>query len=272
MRVDYGRDTYLTYLPAIYGEEASRRDFLERLLSLYESVLGGLVGKIEDLPLLFNPFAAPGDGFPSWLSWLAGWLAFDLDEDWSDGQTRQYLAQAFDLYGWRGTASGLRRYLKLYAGVEARIVEPALETSLWCLGETSTLGFTTMLAPSELQGAVLGTSATLDQSYLMRSDDRGVALFQDIAHRFCVQIYCAELSRPGALDDARAVIEREKPAHTAYHLCVIEPRMRVGFQASIGIDAIVGKGPPPARIGMALDTGVIAADTEVTLCENREER
>ncbi len=123
MRLDYGRKTYLKFLPAIYGGRERQRDFLERFLSLHESVLGGLEGEIADLPLLFDPFAVPSSGFPSWLAWLAGWLAWDLDEDWSDQQTRQHLAQAFELYGRRGTIEGLRRYLKLYAGVEARIVD-----------------------------------------------------------------------------------------------------------------------------------------------------
>src|SRR5260370_1215630 len=42
MRVDYGRDTYLKFLPEIYSEDDQGRDFLERSLSLEESVLGGL--------------------------------------------------------------------------------------------------------------------------------------------------------------------------------------------------------------------------------------
>jgi phage tail-like protein len=262
MRVDYGRETYLKFLPAIYGREESRRDFLERFLSLHQSVLDGLEGNIADLPLLFDPFAVPDDEFPSWLSWLADWLAFDLNEAWSDAETRQYLAQAFQLYGKRGTIEGLQRYLKLYAGVEARIEEPGLETTLWSLGENSTLGFTTMLAPAHLQGAVVGTSTALDRSHITRGDDFGAALFEDRAHHFCVQVYCAELIRPGALEDVRAVIEREKPAHSTYDLCVIEPRMRIGAQARIGIDTIVAEGPPMAQIGRQLDTGVLAEEAE----------
>jgi phage tail-like protein len=269
IRVDYGHDTYLSLLPAIYGKDASRRDFLQRFLSLHESVLGGLEGVIDDLPLLFDPSAAPHGEFPSWLSWLAGWLAFDLNETWSEAETRQNLAQAFQLYGQRGTVEGLRRYLKLNAGVEARIEEPGLQAALWSLGETSTLGFTTMLAPAQPQGAVVGTSATLGQSHLTRGDDFGAALFEDVAHRFCVQVYCAELTRPGALADVQAVIEREKPAHTTYHLCVIEPRMRVGVQARVGIDAIVAQGPPAAQTGMVLGMGRLAAEAEP--CETEEE-
>jgi hypothetical protein len=67
----------------------------------------------------------------------------------------------------------------------------------------------------------------------------------------------------------RAVIEREKPAHTTYHLCVIEPRMRVGAQARLGIDTIVSQGPPPAGIGVALDTAVLAE--QATVCPEMEE-
>jgi phage tail-like protein len=269
MRVDYGRETYLSFLPAIYGKSEPHRDFLERFLSLHESVLGGVERAIADLPLLFDPAASRNGEFPSWLSWLAGWLAFDLNEVWSEANTRQYLAQAFQLYGRRGTVEGLRQYLRIYAGVEARIEEPGVQATVWSLGETSTLGFTTVLAPAHLQGAVIGTSATLDQSHLTRGEQFGAALFEDIAHHFCVQIYCAELTRPGALEDAREIIEREKPAHTSYHLCVIEPVFRVGDQARIGIDAIVAQGPPAAQIGMMLDTATLAAET--VPCEREEE-
>lgn len=257
IRVDYGRDTYLESLPAIYGEDKTKAEFLERFLSLEESVLGGLQNTIVDLPRLFDPESAPGGDFPSWLTWLAGWLAWDLNEHWSEAQARSFLAGAFALYGKRGTLEGLRRYLKVYAGVSAHISEPAADTSLWSLGESSTLGFTTMLAPAAAQGAVLDSTATIDRSHLTTGERFGAALFEDLAHRFCVQLYCAELMRRGALEDARAVLDREKPAHTQYHLCVIEPRMRVGAQARVGIDAIVADGPPPAHLGGTLDTAVL---------------
>lgn len=262
MRVDYGRDTYLQFLPALYAKDPASSEFLERFLALEQSMLAGLEKAIEDLPLLFDPHAAPAGDFPSWLSWLASWLAFDVNESWSAPQLRRYLAGAFQLYGKRGTTEGLRRYLKLYAGVEAHIEEPAAHTSIWALDGKASLGFTTMLAPSHAEGAVLDSTATLDRSYLTQTEAFGAALFADVAHRFCVRLYCADLTRPGALEDARAVIAREKPAHTVCHVCVIEPRMRVGAQASIGIDAIVAGGPEPAHFGMQLDTGVLVAKTD----------
>jgi len=258
MRVDHGRDTYLDFLPAVYARDGPQRDFLQRFLALAGSDLGGLEQAIADLPRLFDPAAAPAGEPPSWLSWLAGWLAFDLDETWTPERARDYLSRAFALYGQRGTVEGLRRYLKWYAGVEARIEEPGPETVLWSLGETSTLGFTTRLAPAHFQGAVVGTTATLGQTHLSRADGLGAALFEDTAHRFTVHVWCAELRRPGMLEAVRAVLERDKPAHTAYHLCVIEPSLRVGAQARVGIDAIVAQGPQAAQEGRALDTAVLA--------------
>jgi hypothetical protein len=117
---------------------------------------------------------------------------------------------------------------------------------------------------------VVGVSATLDQSHLTAAAPSfGGALFEDVAHRFCVHIYCAELTTPGVLDAARAVLDREKPAHTEYHLCVIEPRMRVGAQARIGVDAVVSQGPPAMQLGTALGLSALAA--EPVLCEPPQE-
>jgi phage tail-like protein len=262
IRVDYGEADYLKRLPAVYSRNEPSRHFLNALLSLYASVLGGLEDRIDDLPRLFDPQAVPDSELPSWLAWLADCLAFRLNEAWDEAQTRDYLAQAIELYGRRGTVEGLRRYLKWYAGVEAQVVEPGLQTHLWTLGESSALGLSTVLAPAHLQGAVLDSSATLNGSHLGRHADPGAALSEDRAHQFCVRVYCAELNRPGALEDAKAVIEREKPAHTSYELCVIEPRMRVGIQAQVGVDAIVGQGPPPAHVGMVMDTGVLSEQAE----------
>ena len=269
IRIDYGRATYAKFLPPVYRANPAANDFLERLLGMQGSVLGTIEGEIGDLPQLFDSYAAPSGEPPSWLGWLSGWLAFIQDEHWTEEQARQYLAQAFELYGLRGTLEGLRRYLKIYAGVEAFIGEPARDVRIWSLGDAGLLGFSTMLAPGPLQGAVLGSSAVVDQSHMTTGEDLGAALFDDVAHRFCVHVYCAELTSTNALDTVRTVIDREKPAHTAYELCVIEPSMRVGIQARIGFDSIIAASPPPAGTGFPLDSGTLGGTAE--LCEQQEQ-
>lgn len=114
--------------------------------------------------------------------------------------------------------------------------------------ETSVLGVTTMLASGMPQGAVVGTSAVLGQSKLIGGDQLGAPLFEDLAFRFSVLVRRSDLRGEEHLARLRALIEREKPAHTAFELCVIEPAMRVGYQARVGIDAVVGGPRAPARL------------------------
>jgi phage tail-like protein len=258
IRIDYGRDTYLRHLPAIYRSDPASRDFLERLLSLAQIPLGDLRHEIVQLTQLFDPAAAPDRGYPSWLNWLSGWLAWQPNDNWTEEQARKYLAEAFDLYSLRGTVEGLRRYLKIYAGVNAYIDEPALTGAAWTLGKNSSLGFTTFVTPASTSRAILDATAVLDASELTNSDDRcGTASF-GLAYCFYVSIHAAELTRPGAPSAVRAIISREKPAHTVCELCIIQPRMRVGQQCRIGIDTVVAN-PNEAQLGAPLRDVVLAA-------------
>jgi phage tail-like protein len=242
----------------LYRSDPASCDLLQRLLSLSQTSLGGLRQEIVDLPLLFDAAASPDQGYPAWLAWLCGWLAWLPDQYWTPAQARAYLAEAFSLYALRGTVEGLRRYLKIYAGVNAFISEPALTTTIWSLGENSSLGLTTMLAPASAAGAVLDSTSVLDASDLAGPDDSfGANLFADVAYQFCVSVNAGELMRPGALDAVRAVIAREKPAHTACDLCIIQPSMRVGAQCRIGIDTVVGA-PRQMQLGRRLDHVVLA--------------
>ncbi len=122
-------------------------------------------------------------------------------------------------------------------------------------GAGSVLGFTTMLAQSAPLGAVIGSTAILDRSRITAPEDLGTPLFDESAHRFSVTLQ-SSLSADQTAAVAR-VVDREKPAHTTYHLCLFEPRMRVGFQARVGIDAIVGRSAPPGRLDeTSLDSGI----------------
>ncbi|MCU0526263.1 MAG: phage tail protein [Elainella sp. Prado103] len=247
MRLEFDRPTWLQYLPPLYQHNETSRVFLERSLSLFASLLEDEETLIDDLPLLFDPQAAPDHPPQSWLDWLASWLDFPLDESWREGDRRQALAEAFShYYKQRGTMAGLQNFIQLYAGVHARLQEPSRFNHLWSLGETSTLGFNTRLVPAQAQGAVLDTTALLDQSHLIRDEDYGAPLFEDIAHHFCVQVYAAESNRPVTLTKIQQILDREKPAHTTYQICPIEARMRVGFQAQIGIDTLIGQ--PPSQM------------------------
>jgi phage tail-like protein len=261
MRIDFDHETYLQYLPPIFSENSCSRLFLARFLALFESLFSEVEGSISNLAALFDPKAVPSE----WLPWLAGWLAVDLKEDWDDARKRQTISEAFRTYALRGTAAGLRQALRRFAGVEAWIEEPILNAAWWSLAsdekapslqtETSILGFTTMLAPAEAQGAVLGTTAILDQSHLITDEQFGAPLFEDVAHQFSVLVYRGQVNTDEKVNELRTVINREKPAHTAYHLCIVQPRMRIGFQARLGIDTVIAGPMPLTRLGELTASG-----------------
>ncbi len=150
----------------------------------------------------------------------------------------------------------------------------------------SVLGCTTVLVPSEAEGAVLGTTAILDRADLIRQENYGAPLFEETAYRFSVELYPGQIGCDDGLDEIRALIEQEKPAHTDYHLCLIEPRLRVGFQARLGVDTLLGggaatptalgkagdgltlDGTPPAGLGQGAEVGTTRVEATVNLAND----
>ena len=270
IRVEFDHESYLAHLPEIYRETEPPSDFALRFLTLFESFFEEPEQAVDNMPALFDPQAVPAPYLP----WLASWLALDLPGDANESAQRADIAGAFARYARRGTASGLRDALLTLAGVHAVIEEPILNAAWWRLpgvsaacntgatgqtvwtdAATSVLGFTTGLAASAPQGAVVGTTTVLDQSRLITDEQLGEPLFDDLAYRFSVLVYPGEVSCAAKLAEVVSVLESEKPAHTVYHLCVVEPRMRVGFQARLGIDTLVGGPPVPTRLGDAPPDG-----------------
>ena len=252
IRLVHDDEGWLRHLPAFYSRDETSRVFLERALGLFETLFDREQKLVDDLPLLFDPWAAPDREGSAWLEWLADWVGTELDESWEGRRRRETVAQAFQANGERGTPRSLRRLVVLYADAHIQIDEAAAGPGLWGLGAPgSGLGFDTALAPVPAGGAVLGSTAVVNHSTLENEDPRGRPAFEIGTHCFTARVYAAEAGSEEALERVRQVLDREKPAHTAYHLCRIEPRMRVGQQAVLGIDTIVA-GPP---IGGAFDSG-----------------
>jgi phage tail-like protein len=245
VRVSFDAEGWLRYLPAIYQQDAGSRDFLTRLLALFESLLADTGQPIDTLPRLIDPWAAPDAPQAPWLAWLAGWLALDLDDTWDEARRRLIVAEAFELYSWRGTAAGLRRLVSLAVGAPAYVHEGALLAGAWRLQGAAALGAGTQLPPLHPQGATLDTSAALGQTLLVGEQGGAVPLFGTRVLDVTVQLYAWELPDPTIVGRLQALLERESPAHLRCQLCLIEPALRVGQQATLGVDTILA-GPPPA--------------------------
>lgn len=279
VRLSFNHETYRKFLPATYSSTPTQAGFLDRLLSLFESFNADVEGEIASLGRWVDPQAIPAES----LRWLAGWVGLNLDSRWTEQQQRQAIASAIASYKYRGTPAGLRLALRFFTGVEARVVEPAQYADWWSLapsdeacGEVSAaaLGFI-RLAPFEDDGIVLGSSAVLDHSIISGSEDFGAVLFDSTAHRFAVLVYASQVSGSDRLARVQEIIEQEKPAHTEAHLCIIQPMMRVGFQAQLGIDTVIAgprsapaclNGDPMPGSGLALGgdpAGSLGANSQV---------
>lgn len=102
-------------LPAVYHED----ELAQRFLSALDDVLAPVFCTLDNLESYFDPSLTP----PDFLSWLAGWLAIVLDENWAMEKRRALLRQTAHVYRWRGTVRGLAEEVALHTGVEPEIEE-----------------------------------------------------------------------------------------------------------------------------------------------------
>jgi phage tail-like protein len=103
VRVYYPRLSYLRYLPEVYQEDSESSEFLERFLSIFESVLYDSEETISRIPLYFDPMAAPEEFY----RWLADCVSLDLYELLTDDEKREFILRAVEFYKQKGTLSGL---------------------------------------------------------------------------------------------------------------------------------------------------------------------
>jgi len=111
------------YLPSFYREPlggmdaeaqgpASRHDFLDRLLGLYEGVLTETEGRIASAWLLTDPASAPDPALP----WIGSWIGIGSAPGDSPARLRQSLRAAPHTAALNGTLGGLAAALELGTG------------------------------------------------------------------------------------------------------------------------------------------------------------
>ena len=96
-----------------------------------------------------------------------------------------------------------------------------------------------------IEGTMLVGKTIVGEAGPLDYVDFGLPLFAETANLFRVMVPPGKANLPGQRDELIRIIETEKPAYTDYELCFIEPFMRVGMQASLGIDSYVAGPPEP---------------------------
>jgi len=196
-------------LPAVFRSRDATGD-LKRLLDVLAAFFltgdhfwPGLEQRLDDIPALFSPMAAPHDEFrigptpDRFLPWLAAWLSFTPYSLFAPEALRRILTGIVPLYKLRGTRHYLVQLLELCFGDElARIHVDDRPSVGFTIGQ-SDLGVDTRLAVSR----PFFFKVVVERP----TQAMGADVAEALQHRL------------------RAVIDFAKPAHTIYEL---EMRMR----------------------------------------------
>jgi phage tail-like protein len=247
MRAHYPRESSISHLPEVYAGDDEGRWFLERFLSIVDSEWGEVGRLIGELPGDYDPDSVPAG---ERLDFLAGWLGLKLEASWDGGQRRRLLRAAPDLIPRRGTPDGvegpLRVYLENITGLDLagsgwpRVVEGFRERSRLLLGAGPAAPLWSPAVVGRLQ---VGRYARAGEARMVSTGDPQHDLFHEHAHRFGVFVPAAWVKTDEHEQLIRRAVEAEKPAHTRYDLCLVEPRLRVGVQCTVGVNTVVGTAP-----------------------------
>lgn len=277
IKLFFPRVSLRRYLPAVFGENPVSVDFTDRMLGVFDTVLRSVEQELDYFARYLDPMSAPAERDPrtlnDFLTWLAAWMGVIFDRSWDESRRRLFLRYAYNFYQLRGTLEGLRRQLLLYLGWISKkrpkghcicerepplLILEHFKLRRWLLVGEARLGEQSVLWGKRIVNRTqLNETAQAGGTQLIDTGDPVRDPFHIYAHKFSVFVPagCA------ASDARRVAVERlirlAKPAHTAHQLELVEPRFRIGFQSSIGLDSVVGCYPQ----GLKLDRHRLARDT-----------
>jgi phage tail-like protein len=256
LKAHYPRESYLKYLPASWSADDESRIFLERFLAIFQTEWDDLDRQIDESERFFDPDAVPRGPFLDYLA--RQWLGLPLEGDWNEEQKRRLLAAAPRIYPHRGKLRGLRDYLAVYLANMANLTTEEVRATDFPvilegfrerqhvllaaganrLGESGPLWSASMIRRLQL-----GVFSREGEAELVSTADPERDVFHHYAHRFRVFVPAGWIRTAGDERMIRRAIEAEKPAQTRYDLCLLDARFRVGVQATVGVDTIIGDTP-----------------------------
>jgi phage tail-like protein len=275
--VEYPRISLRRHLPAAFGADPVSAAFADRLLAVFDTGLRGIESAIDGQAALFDPRSAPAHKDRDFLSWLAGWIGITVDQRWPEARRRGFLRLAARLFACRGTAVGLRGALLLWLGwdrldglIQRRplcaplCADPPTTPPLpllvlehwklrrWLFLGQGRLGDAAVLWGSRILGrSRLDETARTGATRLDAVRDPLRDPFHENAHRISVFLPARAVATPAGRGAAMRLLAENKPAHVEARIIAVHPRMRIGVQASLGFDAVIGCWPSGITLGEA---------------------
>jgi len=95
-------------------------DFFVRFVRIFQELGGSLLADADNVDYLADVTVAPD----AMVRWLGSWIGTDsVDPSLSDELQRRIVSSAAATLTWRGTPSGLRRFLELISGGPAEVTD-----------------------------------------------------------------------------------------------------------------------------------------------------
>ena len=211
----FPKETWINYLPEIYSQDLDNDSFLERYLSIFQTLYDELGRKIDTFPLLLDANAAD---LPM-LCQLAGWLGIGCIGLWNEEQLRYLVANAHSLYRKRGTREGICAFIKLYTGEEPFIAEQhQIER----------------FADDEAQYPLLRN---------LYGNDPGV---------FTVLLRASCMPTGKEFSDLQKIIEEVKPAWMDFKIITLRPYILLDSYSYLGINSTLGQYRPAELDGFSM--------------------
>lgn len=279
LRVWGSRFSYVSnYLPELYRENkfgdsadvpgpATRRDFLERFVDLFEAQFTRIEDRVAAAYLLTRPESAPDSA----LDWLGGWVGLS-PAGYPPDRRRARLLAVRELHRQRGSVAGITLALDTATNglckrgaviviedfrlrhIFATILGANLATQNNPLlpggapASNSFVGDTLFLGNPSDQAEILALfSAELPEN---TAEQSAVERFYDsLANRLTIFVHSHVESVD--INLVRRIVDHEKPAHVAAAIRIASQPFMVGLAALVGVDSYLAPEPPrdPVVVG-----------------------
>ncbi|MEC7241496.1 MAG: phage tail protein [Myxococcota bacterium] len=189
--------------PAPQSESQQDVERLRNFLLLFQHIVTTVVEQVEDMPSLTHPLWAD----QKFLTWIASWVSFTLDEAIPLHQQRELIRRAIRLYRNRGTKEGMEEMVRVLTSAPAVVKERQRPTPFVVGGSTLASGKTVSdrYLRGELGGYYLYDEGCTDTSFFVIE----LEARERFARRFSERAAFI-------LDRISQVATNEKPAHTTF--------------------------------------------------------
>ncbi len=202
-KVSFPKETWTRYLPEIYSEGIGKNAFLERYLSIFQSLYEDLNEKIKDSVSKLDPSSTSAE----YLRALAEWFAIDNIQIWDDEQLRYIIKNMSSLYGKRGTKEGISNFVKVYTGESPIIVE---YQDFNCLREN------------------------------IYKYDLACKLYKNDPYVFTVLVKEEHVPSNKEYKTLVKIIENVKPAYMEFDLVILKPYIFLDNYTYMGVNTVLG--------------------------------